>query len=156
MRKKDKSFYVLISVAVLIIFFGLIKVGMAQAPSFFSPYVPWGINSYMYPFPFAPIPSVTPPTVFFPASYPAPIPYFNSPAFSPLTRVGAATIIISNPTAGTVSVVNPTVASTPAVTATAPAPLLSLLATIYSSALYEGLLSTANPLLFALLQNLFL
>lgn len=42
----------------------------------------------------------------------------------------------------------------PTVTASPPL-LLSILGILYSSALYEGALSTENPLLFALLQNFF-
>jgi hypothetical protein len=155
MRIHDSSIYVLILVATLIILCSFATESMAQAPFLFPQYMPWGINSFMYPF--APIPpAIIPPAAFFPISYPT-IPYYNAPVFSPLTRVGAATIIVTNPTAGTVSVINPAVATAPTVpAATSPAPLLSLLATVYASALYEGALSTANPLLFALLQNLFL
>jgi len=156
MRIQDSSIYVLILVATLVILCSFVTEGMAQAPFLFPQYMPWGINSFIYPF--APIPPALTSPAFFPIpiSYPT-IPYYNSPVFSPLTRVGAATIIVTNPTAGTVSVINPAVATTPAVpAATSPAPLLSLLATVYASALYEGALSTANPLLFALLQNLFL
>ncbi|MGA1792203.1 MAG: hypothetical protein ACMUIM_12005 [bacterium] len=154
MRIHDSSIYALILLVTLIILCSFATEGMAQAPLFFPQYVPWGINSFMYPF--APIPPTITVPAFFPPSYPT-IPYYNAPVFSPLTRVGAATIIVTNPTAGTVSVINPAVATTPAVpAATSPAPLLSLLATVYTSALYEGALSTANPLLFALLQNLFL
>ena len=154
MRIHERSIYVLILVATLIILCGFATEGMAQAPILFPQYVPWGINSFIYPFAAIP-PTITAPA-YYPIGYPA-APYFNPPVFSPLTRVGAATIIVTNPTAGTVSVINPAVATTPTVpTAASPAPLLSLLATVYASALYEGALSTANPLLFALLQNLFL
>jgi hypothetical protein len=155
MKTKDSFTCILILVAVLIIFCGFASEGTAQVPFWFPQFVPWGFNPFLYPS--SPIPQVFPSAAPLPITYP-PIPYYSLPAFSPLTRVGAATIIISNPTAGTVSVINPTVASTPAVTvaSASPPPLLSLLGTIYASALYEGPLSTANPLLFALLQNLFL
>ena len=154
MRIHDRSIYVLILVATLIILCSFATKGIAQSPFLFPQYVPWGINSFIYPFAAIPPALTSPP--FFPISYPA-VPYYNAPVFSPLTRIGAATIIVTNPTAGTVSVINPAVATAPTVpTAAAPAPLLSLLATVYASALYEGALSTANPLLFALLQNLFL
>ena len=154
MRIHDSSIYVLILLATLIILCSFATESMAQGPFLFPQYLPWGINSFMYPF--APIPPAITAPAFFPLSYPM-VPYYNARVFSPLTRVGAATIIVTNPTAGTVSVINPAVATAPTVpAATSPAPLLSLLATVYASALYEGALSTANPLLFALLQNLFL
>jgi hypothetical protein len=58
-----------------------------------------------------------------------------------------------------VSVINPTVAAAPTVTPTAvaaPTPLLSILAPLYASLLYNSPLTTANPLLNALLQTVFL
>ena len=133
----------------------------------YSPY--FYVNPY---FSFAPvtpwIPSpFTPPSLLFPAPqyFPSPVPTL------PLVRYPQATIILStgitavSPTAGALVVGAPTVVSpptttsvistvAPAVTATTPAPLLSLLSIIYASALYEGLLSTANPLLFAYLSTL--
>ncbi|MGA1840225.1 MAG: hypothetical protein ACMUIU_06320 [bacterium] len=155
MRIKDSVIHILILVAIMIIVFGLASEGTAQGPFLFPQYFQWGINPLLYPF--SPIPQIFPSTAPLTMGYP-PIPYSSMPAFSPLTRVGAATIIVSNPTAGIISVINPTVASTPTVpvVSTSPPPLLSLLATIYASALYEGALSMANPLLFALLQSLFL
>ena len=146
MSRYNKSIYVLIGIMVLLILCSFVTEAMAQG---FNPF--WGYNFYPYylraipPFPTAP--------AYYPQIY-APSPLL---AYSPLSRVGAATIIVTNPTAGTVSVLNPAVATPTVVTAApSPPPLLSLLATIYASALYEGALSTANPLLFALLQNLFL
>jgi hypothetical protein len=114
-----------------------------------NPYL--GVNPYFLSY-YPPFPYYLPPAAI--APYP-----FSSPLLAPPvpTRVGAATLIITNPTAGTatLTVVNPTVTA-PTAVAASPPPLLSLLATLYSSALYEGLLSTANPLLFATLQSLFL
>ncbi|MGA1790909.1 MAG: hypothetical protein ACMUIM_05455 [bacterium] len=71
--------------------------------------------------------------------------------------LGAPTVVVPPPT-----VVAPTVIAAPlgstalALTNPAPAPLFSLLAVLYASALLDGkaLLSTANPLLFAYLQTL--
>jgi len=152
MINRNALIRILISLMVLFIVFSI--AGQAQAQWFYplNPYPFLGFNPYFFSYP----------TLPYAFSRPAftPYPFFGAPAFtSPLlTRVGAATIIVTNPTAGTVSVINPTVASIPAATVAvaSPPPLLSLLATLYSSALYEGLLSTANPLLFATLQTLFL
>jgi len=153
MRKYDSSIYVLIGVLTLVLICGFAAEGMSQVPFYPPAYLGWGINPYLYPF--AVIPTIAPSTPFLPLSYPTNL-FYSAPAFSPFPRVGAATIIVTNPTAGTVSVINPTVTSAPTATTASPPPLLSLLGTIYASALYEGALSTANPLLFALLQNLFL
>lgn len=155
MRTKESPTCILILMAVFIILCGLATEGTAQVPFLYPQYVQWGMNPFLYPF--SSIPQIFPSTAPSLIGYP-PIPYYGLPVFSPLNRVGAATIIISNPTAGIVSVINPAVASTPGVpvASTSPPPLLSLLATIYASALYEGALSTANPLLFDLLQGLFL
>ena len=147
MRSSNRSIYILVGIMVLLILGSFVTEAMAQNP--FFPF--WGFNPYPYYFGF--IPPVPPTLAYFPPVY-APNPVM---AYPPLTRAGAATIIITNPTAGTVTVLNPTVAAPTVVTAApSPPPLLSLLGTIYASALYEGALSTANPLLFALLQNLFL
>ena len=153
MRNADNLIYVLIGMLVLAIVCGFAAEGMSQAP--FYPIVNpgFGVNPYLYPF--AAFPPIFPSPALLPLSYPA-FPLNSAPAFSPFPRIGAATIIITDPTAGTVSVINPTVAAVPTVTTASPPPLLSLLGTLYASALYEGPLSTANPLLFALLQNLFL
>ena len=139
---------VLIVVIIFLLVIGI--AGKVKAQGFY-PYPFLGLNPFFtsYPaFPFAYAPPIFPVNPFIGAPLVAP------PA--PLSRIGAATIIVTNPTAGTVSVINPTVATAPTVTTASPPPLLSLLGTIYASALYEGALSTANPLLFALLQNLFL
>ncbi|MGA1845105.1 MAG: hypothetical protein ACMUIS_11140 [bacterium] len=141
----------LICIAMVFMFCGLATEGIAQVP-YLYPF--WGFSTFGYPF--GAFPPVAPVSGLFPPSYPA-LPYYSPPSISAFPRIGAATIIVTNPTAGTVSVINPTVAAPTVATAPAsPPPLLSLLATIYTSALYEGALSTANPLLFALLQNLFL
>jgi hypothetical protein len=150
MRKHENSIYVLIGVLILVIVCGFAAEGMSQVPFYPPPYIGWGFNPFLNPFAIAPIGS------YFPLLSSPQIPLYSAPAVSPFSRIGAATIIVTNPTAGTVSVINPTVATTPTVTTASPPPLLSLLATVYASALYEGALSTANPLLFALLQNLFL
>ena len=152
MIKHDHLIYFL----VFMIMFALVCsiAGQAKAQWWypFNPYL--GFNPYFLPY--SPLPYAFYPTFI------APYPFMSAPVLTPPpTRVGAATLIITNPTAGTaaVTVINPTVASVPAVAtavAPSPTPLLSLLATLYSSALYEGLLSTANPLLFATLQYLFL
>ncbi|MGA1843613.1 MAG: hypothetical protein ACMUIS_03515 [bacterium] len=147
MNIRDGIIPILIGVMLFLVVCGLAGNGECQ---FYYPY--FGFYPYFAPYP--PIPfGLTFPIV---PSYP----FMSSPALVPPlpTRVGAATIIVTNPTAGTVSVLNPTVAA-PTVTTTAtaaPPPLLSILGTLYSSLLYEGLLSTANPLLFATLQYLFL
>ncbi|MGA1796890.1 MAG: hypothetical protein ACMUIL_13630 [bacterium] len=141
----------LICIAMVFMVCGLATEGTAQVP-YLYPF--WGFGAFGYPF--GAFPPVAPVSRLFPLSYPA-LPYYSPPSLSAFPRIGAATIIVTNPTAGTVSVINPTVAA-PTLTAApaSPPPLLSLLATVYTSALYEGALSTENPLLFALLQNLFL
>lgn len=145
-----KKGYIVIVIMVLLIIFSLATEGVSQVP-------------YLYPFlginPYFPIfPPVFPPPVLSPTVY-SPFPYVTPTLPSILPRVGAATIIITNPTAGTVSVINPTVAAAPTVAPTAvaaPTPLLSILAPLYASLLYESPLTTANPLLNALLQTVFL
>ncbi|MBN2372504.1 hypothetical protein JXL19_01780 [bacterium] len=151
MKRYNLSVYVLTSVMALIILCVFSTSGFAQPWGPFGNYYGWGYPYYSY-FSLPAFPRFGAP--FFPAPAPYITPFTIPPVVSPLSRIGAATIIVTNPTAGTVSVVNPAVATAPAVAST-PAPLLSLLATIYASALYEGALSTANPLLFALLQTLF-
>ena len=153
MRKFDNLTYFLIGILTLVLVCGFAAEVISQIPFYPPVYLGWGINPYLYPY--AVIPTITPSSAYLPLSYPTNL-FYSAPAFSPFPRVGAATIIVTNPTAGTVSVINPTVASVPTATTASPPPLLSLLGTIYASALYEGALSTANPLLFALLQNLFL
>lgn len=144
-----KKTYFLIGIIALFILFSIAPQGISQVP--FFPFY-WGMNPYLpwiSPVPISPLL----------APIYSPLTYFPTPVFSPLSRVGAATIIITNPTAGTVSIINPTVAAAPVVTAVAPpapAPLLSVLAPLYASLLYESPLTTANPLLNALLQNIFL
>ncbi|MGA1843923.1 MAG: hypothetical protein ACMUIS_05115 [bacterium] len=152
MMRHDRELAVLLCVLFLCLVFGMCGSSFAQYPYPFNPFFTY--NPYYYPYlslPFAPYPLI--PTSPFPAS-----PLISALSL-PAPRIGAATIIVTNPTAGTVSVLNPTVASAPvlntAVTASPP-PLLSILGIIYTSALYEGALSTENPLIFALLQNLFL
>jgi len=123
-----------------------------------TPITPW------VPYPFAPPPLLFPAPQYFPAPVPT----------LPLVRYPAATIILStgitaiSPTAGALVVGAPTIISpttttsvistaVPTVAAVAaPAPLLSILSIIYASALFAhtGLLSTANPLLFAYLSTL--
>ena len=152
MMRHDRELVVLLCVLLLCLVFGMNGSSFAQYPYPFNPLFTY--NPFYYPYPPAPF-SFSPliPTYPFPASP------LISPLSYPAPRIGAATIILTNPTAGTVSVLNPTVASAPvlntAVTASPP-PLLSILGIVYTSALYEGALSTANPLLFALLQSLFL
>ena len=154
MKLYNRSMYILIAVMALIIVFGFATKGAAQPWGPFGNYYGWGYPYYNY-FPSLGFSRFASPTVpFIPAPAPYITPFIIPPMVSPLSRIGAATIIVTDPTAGTVSVINPTVAAVPTVAST-PAPLLSLLATVYASALYEGALSTANPLLFALLQNLF-
>jgi len=146
MNIRDGIIPILIVVMLFIVVCGLPGHGGCQ---FFNPY--FGFYPFYAPYPMIPFGLTLPPLPRYP--------FISSPALVPPlpTRVGAATIIVTNPTAGTVSVLNPTVAA-PTLTATAPAPppLLTILGTLYSSLLYEGLLSTANPLLFATLQYLFL
>jgi hypothetical protein len=150
MINRNSLIQLLISLMVLFIVFSIAGQAQAQWLYPFNPYL--GFNPYFFSYPT--LPYAFSPPVFMP------YPFFGAPVLTPPlpSRVGAATIIVTNPTAGTVSIINPTVASVPAATVAAPSPtpLLSLLATIYTSALYEGLLSTANPLLFATLQTLFL
>jgi hypothetical protein len=152
----SKKAFISIFICIIVMFLVCGMAGNAQSQVYpFNPFL--AFNPYLFSFP--PLPSAYAPSIF--PAYPS---LLNAASLVPVPpvltpRIGAATIIIANPTAGTVTVVNPTVATAPAVATTvAPAspPLLSLLGTIYASALYEGLLSTANPLLFALLQNLFL
>ena len=149
MLDRSRTIQVFICIFILLLISGI--AGMAQA-QFYNPFL--GLNPFFFPYYPAQL-SIG----FYPPVLPS-YPLIGAPAFAPplpVSRLGAATIIVTNPTAGTVSVINPTVASVPAVpTAAAPAPLFSLLGTVYASALYEGALSTENPLLFALLQNLFL
>lgn len=148
MIKHDVSIRILIGVIIFLLVCGI--TGKAQAQVLY-PYPFLGFNPYFLPYNAFPFPYASP---VMPA-----YPFIGAPVLAPplpTSRIGAATLIITNPTAGTVSVINPTVATVPTVTTASPPPLLSLLGTIYASALYEGPLSTANPLLFALLQNLFL
>lgn len=159
MRRHDRLIYVLICVMILTIICGIATEGMSQ--SWYPGYYGWGFNPYYLPilpeyFGFLPPPVILSPQKFI-------NPLFSPPVISSVPRIAAATIIILNPTAATpvVTIINPTVTAVPTVTAaTAPAspsPLLSLLVTNYVSALYApALLTTANPLLSALLQNLFL
>ena len=145
-----KKGYIVIAIMALLIIFSLATEGMSQVP---YPFPFLGINPY-----FPIFPPVFPPPVLSPPVYPS-FPYVSPTLPSIFPRVGAATIIITNPTAGTVSVINPTVAAVPAVANTAvtsPTPLLSVLAPLYASLLYNSPLTTANPLLNALLQTLFL
>ena len=150
--KTVNSFVVtLICIVMVFMICGLAAEAIAQAP-YLYPF--WGFGPFGYGY--GAFPRIAPISGLFPPRYPA-LPYYSAPSLSAFPRVGAATIIVTNPTAGTVSVINPAAATPTVVAAPAsPPPLLSLLATIYTSALYEGALSTANPLLFALLQNLFL
>jgi len=145
MLKHRYAILLLLGIVILFLTFGMVT--QAQAQWFYPYYNPF----------FGPYSRLS--FGFYPPVMPV-YPFLGAPVVAPPlpSRVGAATIIITNPTAGTVSVLNPTVASVPTVTAAvaSPPPLLSLLATVYSTALYEGALSTENPLLFALLQNLFL
>ena len=139
------------------------------APPFFSPGQPlflqpglisppylasqaWG-NPYW--------PSITPLTALSPPFQRAPNAtiIFTSPALTAVTAspgvilIGANTVLAPQ-TAATAPAVVASVPTTPTVVNPQPAPLFSLLAIIYASALYEGALSTANPLLFAYLQTL--
>ncbi|MCL6582377.1 MAG: hypothetical protein K6U11_01945 [bacterium] len=119
---------------------------------------------------------VAPYPVLMPWIQAPPVPLFPAPLVPiPYSRAPQATIIISpgltavSPTAGTLVIGAPTVvtpttaptiisAATPTTTTTAaPAPLLSILAVLYTSALYSPTpLSVANPLLFAYLSSLIL
>jgi len=148
MFNRSRTIKVLVCIFILLLVTGMAVVAQAQ---FYNPLL--GLNPFFFPY----YPQLS--FSYYPPVIPS-YPLIGAPVFAPplpVSRLGAATIIVTNPTAGTVSVINPAVASVPAVpTAAAPAPLLSLLGTIYASALYEGALSTENPLLFALLQNLFL
>ena len=149
MFKHNSSISFVIGVIIFVLICGVAGQARAQWLYPLNPYL--GINPYFLSYP--PLPYYYSPAAITP--YPSFIsPLLASPVLPP--RIGAATLIITNPTAGTVSVINPTVAAAPTVTTASPPQLLSLLGTLYASALYEGLLSTANPLLFALLQNLFM
>ncbi|MEW6379150.1 MAG: hypothetical protein AB1611_06040 [bacterium] len=109
---------------------------------------------YPYPY-FSPVPPVyapVPPPLFVPP-YIDPVLAASLPI--PVTRAPAATIIITNPTTGVVSVT--TVAPPAATTTASVSPIVSGLVSLYAQALYSpAALSTANPLLFAVLSNLFI
>jgi len=106
-------------------------------------------------------PAITPATAFPPPFQRAPNAtiIFTSPALTAVTAspgvilIGANTVLAPQ-TAVTAPAVVASVPTLPTVVNPTPAPLFSLLAIIYASALYEGALSTANPLLFAYLQTL--
>ncbi|MGA1864295.1 MAG: hypothetical protein ACMUHX_04465 [bacterium] len=145
-----KKGYIILAIMVLLIIFSFATEGMSQL---LYPFPFLGINPY-----FPIFPPVFPPPVLAPPVFSS-FPYVSPTLPSILPRVGAATIIITNPTAGTVSVINPTVAAVPTITTTpvaAPTPLLSVLAPLYASLLYESPLTSANPLLNAVLQTIFL
>ncbi|MEW6379151.1 MAG: hypothetical protein AB1611_06045 [bacterium] len=124
-------------------------------------------NPYFDPFlpvtPFAPV-SYSPYPLLPPVPI-APVPYIRAPQATIILSTGITAV---SPTAGAVvigapTVVTPTTAptivstTTPTVTTAAPSPLFSILAVLYSGALYAPApLSTANPLLFAYLSSLFI
>ncbi|MCL6584663.1 MAG: hypothetical protein K6U11_13660 [bacterium] len=133
----------------MMVIFSLSSTGAAQVPYFF----PWSANPYFYPI----VPIYAPPVP--PPFFIQPYPYFIDPIAAPVTRAPAATtIIITNPTTGTVSVTTVAPATTAAATTTATvSPIVSTLASLYAQALYSpAAISTANPLLFAVLSNLFI
>ncbi|MEW5804583.1 MAG: hypothetical protein AB1847_21020 [bacterium] len=116
----------------------------------YPPFIPW---------------SMVPPVQLLPA--PAlPIPYTRAPQatiiISPgVTAVSTApgVVVIGAPTVVTPAAAPTVVSTVPTATATAaaPAPLLGILVTLYSSAIYSPTpLSIANPLLFAYLSTLLL
>ncbi|MGA1876055.1 MAG: hypothetical protein ACMUIA_10645 [bacterium] len=124
----------------------------------FAPVTPW------IPSPFAPPPLLFPPPQYIPAPVLPTLPLIRYPQATIILSTGITAV---SPTAGALVVGAPTIISpttttsvistaVPAVTAAAPAPLLSILSIIYASALFAhtGLLSTANPLLFAYLSTL--
>jgi hypothetical protein len=128
-----------------ILIFSFSSKSMAQS---FFPYNP-------YPALWTTSPWYVPPLPVYAPVLPSPL--LAPPAPVPVTRYPAATIIITNPTAGTATV--NTVAPAPATTTSligTYTPLVSTLATLYTSALYNSPLSVANPLLFAVLSNLFI
>ncbi|MGA1875556.1 MAG: hypothetical protein ACMUIA_08100 [bacterium] len=125
-------------------------------------FVPWGYNMFFPPYsPYFPasnrflLPQLPPPAPIVTASTPR-LPHATIIVSTGITAVSPApgVLVIGSTTA----LASPTVVSTTPTTATtvpAPAPLLSILATIYASSLYApALLSTANPLLFAYLSSL--
>lgn len=143
---------------------------------FYSPFTPFGgayfPQANIYPplyggnlgwgYPFSPITTPTPTLLSPYQRAPNATIIFTSPTLTAVNTttpgviligatgvLGAPTIVA--PTAVAASVPTPVTLANPA-----PAPLLSLLAVLYSSALLDGkaLLSTANPLLFAYLQTL--
>ena len=83
---------------------------------------------------------------------------FTSPTLTSVTTAPGIILIGSTTALGAPTVVAPTAAAvTTTVAPAAPAPLFSLLAVLYASALVApALLSTANPLLFAYLSTLVL
>lgn len=141
-----KKFCFIFMVVIIASGFSL-REGRCQYPGVPYPvFMPW---AQVPPFQFLPAPII-------------PIPYARSPHATIIISPGITAV---SPTAGVVvigapTVVSPTtaatiVSTTPTTTApAAPAPLFSILATLYSSAVYDSPLSIANPLLFAYLSTL--
>ena len=139
------------------------------APPFFPPVQPFFLQRGLFSSPYSASqawgnpywPTITPATTLsapFQRGPNATI-ILTSPALTAVTAspgvilIGANTVL-GPQTALTAPAVVASVPTTPTIINPTPAPLFSLLAIIYASALYEGALSTANPLLFAYLQTL--
>jgi len=159
-----KKFYLIFVVLFIFILGITLKEGICQYYGWsYPPFLPYVQNPFPHPYYNYLAPNPLPLPQLFPIPM-TPIPYTRSPhatiiLATGLTAVSPAggVIVIGTPTAvnTTAAVVTPT----PTVPAAppAPAPLFSLLAIIYASALYApALLSTANPLLFAYLSTLVL
>jgi hypothetical protein len=154
---------------------------------FYSPFIPFGGNYFpsanIFPpfygrnlglgLPFGPIATPSPALLSPYQRRPNATIIFTSPTLTAVTAapgviligatgvIGAPTVVV--PTGVAPAVVAPTAAlaaavPTAAIANPAPAPLFSVLAVLYASALLHGtaLLSTANPLLFAYLSTLVL
>lgn len=135
----------LFAVALFCVTFTFSSNCMSQVPYFYPQNPLFSAAPY---FPALPIYNPVPLPLFPPISpYPLPV---------PLTRTPAATIIITNPTTGTVSITTTAPATTVAPTA-AVSPIVSGLISLYAQAIYSPTsLSVANPLLFAYISSLIL
>ena len=153
--------YIFCAIIILSLMVMLPQAGIGQyAGISYYPFFP--AMPFLFPVPYYGVPVGIP----FPRMVPAPAPlatYQRSPHATiifptGITAVGTAPgVFVIGGTTAVTPVVATTPVTTPAViTPPAPAPLLSILAILYASALYEGALSTANPLLFAYLSSLVL
>ncbi|MGA1843670.1 MAG: hypothetical protein ACMUIS_03800 [bacterium] len=151
--------YIFCVVMILSLVVMLPRVGMGQyAGVSYYPFFP--AVPFLFPVPYYGIPVAIP----FPRMVPAPAPlttYQRSPNATiiiptGITAVGTApgVFVIGGTTAVSPVVASASVTAPTVTTPPAPSPLLSILAVLYASALYDGPLSTANPLLFAYLTQL--